>query len=103
MVTPRHRHDSNVCFSQEDRDGVEREYIANFLISGSYSPANFHHDAEYPDVELCCIERDDPKNPGEVKETDYERLGINPCTVQENLTDKALENAEEPEPRERDD
>lgn len=89
----KHKHSSTVCFSSGDKD-----YVANFLISGRYSPATFHHDAEYPDVELCCIERDGWGDDGLVAEADYAALGIDPAKLESDLADRALENADDDGP-----
>lgn len=89
----KHKHSSTVGFSAGDKD-----YAANFTISGRYSPATFHHDAEYPDVELCCIERDGWGDSGVVAEADYEALGIDATKLQADLADRALEAADDDGP-----
>lgn len=83
----KHKHDSYVC-----HEFLEKDYILNYTITGNYWPGNYNNPPEYPEVELCCIERDDPANPGMVPAEDYERLGISETRIEE-LSERALENA----------
>lgn len=86
--TMKHKHDSYVC-----HEFLEKDYILNYTITGKYWPGTRNDPPEYPEVELCCIERDDPANPGMVADEDYERLGIFQTRLEE-LSERALENAE---------
>lgn len=69
-------HDASVGFSAAGLDGIEFDYIAHYSVSGSFSKATRDEPASYPEAEICCVERDDPSNPGTVEESDYPALGI---------------------------
>lgn len=84
----KHKHDSQVC-----HEFLEKDYILNYTITGKYYPGDYETAPEWPEVELCCIERDDPSNPGIVPDETWEALGISQTRIEE-LSEKALENAE---------
>ena len=88
----KHSHDSDVCFSAGEDDS---EYIAHFSISGSYSRATYENPAEYPEAELCCIERDAPGKQDPIPEAEWLALGIDEKTLNK-IQEEALENAPDP-------
>lgn len=95
----KHKHDTHVCFEAKDQP-----FVAYFTISGSYSPATYNDPAEYPEVELCCVERDDVDYPGPVPEGEWKALGFDSDYL-DGLSEEAIANApgeddDPPDPRE---